>query len=693
MTEEESDDGSQYTNPSDESSSENSRQDGSDSGEDSCVNTDRSRTNLPARNLEPGSVAPDTKARQARIVKLPGGYSDSYRDFYNSNVEDITNRFLHPVDGGLPGSQIGVTVWSSTEKEILFHKITTLGRDNIKGLASAIRSKSEAEIRDYILLLSDGAVEGTLTTELPAVAATEIPAACEISQECEAVLEAAADSLAEYQRKGEEKRETKWYGDYWLLTEDVAIEVEESLGAAAARDDFADDQDDDADAEEDDCVSRASMGRDRDDDSDLAVPAANLLHLPTWLKLAQLFMHRAPGTSEGWADMIADREEKPSIYHTAFQDFHNLAVSLTKRLVQASLFQSLSRLRARGNERRSPVVSAADVRTAAEILNMKFDRHHFWRYAARRHQLNVSARGEEVQRRYGASAARPKYAFMLTHDEVEAELGDNEPGDDAPNADADADADANADANIVSTVEDSFDATALYDDPDMWTDEPSPSPPETPIITAEPARSKASANEAEHAADPDSEGPRPRKHRSTQHPTALERQQDAYAEAFDRHTSALEERRLWAVLKLSPPADVKDEEAELLLLRPPPLPVYKRKARAELRDWRDTVGFEAEWEKDVGGLVGEAEFVAMHRRGVEGRKRRKLAREEVVADGYERFVGREDDDRIVEREDEESRLSSSQDEDMSDAGSLLRGDGSDEALETSDGPDVDTAGE
>ena len=177
-------------------------------------------------------------------------------------------------------------------------------------------------------------------------------------------MEEFADGLAHYQLKGDQKREKKRHGDYWLLTGDVAAEIEASLEARNKESERS--KEETQDPEE----IKESDRQEEDNklDNDFKVPAAELLNLPSWLRLSELFMYHSPESEENWTNFISKTDETPSMYHTAFQDFHNLTISITRRLVQASIFQAMSRLRARDRDQPTAVVNSTDVRTVADMM-------------------------------------------------------------------------------------------------------------------------------------------------------------------------------------------------------------------------------------------------------------------------------------------------------------------------------------
>lgn len=100
------------------------------------------------------------------------------------------------------------------------------------GIAEAIATKSEAETRAFLLLLQDAASRRPRA----GLRLCDIPAAVDVSPECEEHLEHAADALAWFQERFEASQEQERYGRYWLITSHVAEQIEEAThGIAPSR--------------------------------------------------------------------------------------------------------------------------------------------------------------------------------------------------------------------------------------------------------------------------------------------------------------------------------------------------------------------------------------------------------------------------------------------------------------------------
>lgn len=546
--------------------------------------------------LSTGGNKKRTKTTNKSLEKAVKQHQDAYRDFVNATIEEVASRLVQPSDRGAePPSQIGASTWTSTEKEVFFQKLPLLGRDNIREIAAAVGSKSEFEVHQYILLLSEGAVEGTLTHDLDALLATNIPAASEISGECEAVLEVAADVLSQEQLKLEKKREKKKYGDHWLLTDEVADELEEAFVAAHKPREVGAD---------------TLKGEEEAETVTLPVPAAGLLNLPKWLNISKHFMWQSQEGSENWTDFVTSEDDTPSMYNTAFQDFHNLTVSLTRRLIQATIFQTQCRMRAKDRHRPKALVYSADVRAAARVLGLKTDRKRFWGTMPRRHGINVYVRTDRRTQKASIESSPARLhsgrMYHMSYDEVEAELGVVSKENVLPDEE---------------TVEDDSVLLDTYDDSDVWTevsiDSNDSQPQVGEIDSDDDAPDDGTFQPSDHEGSPQTH--RARRPDMRTNARTLEKQLDIQTNTFDRQSSAIEEAHLWSLLGLASPTQIKEEDKNFLTTIP-----MKRKTKSELHDWRDSMSYEAEWERDA-GLASRSEFLAMHNRGLAARKKRKLS--------------------------------------------------------------------
>ncbi|KAK6004350.1 hypothetical protein QM012_008212 [Aureobasidium pullulans] len=582
-------------------------------------------------------------------------YSDAYRDFYNAEVEELIHPF-HSITHALPASEVGVTVWTPLEKERLFQKVSALGKDDIKGISSAIRTKSETEVRQYLSLLDLGTAEGNVTKALPVFSAADVSPAFEVSKQSEELLEEYANGLARYQMKSDQKREKKRHGDYWLLTEDIAQDVEEQVMAhdESYKKSGLYDEDENKDGEEDHDLENAKSDQEAantdaesgqeepetdvevEPDSlgeatarteeqnqqlsesleDIMVPSAELLDLPMWLRLSRLFMYQSSELGDSWDTVVTSGHETPSMYHTAFQDFHNLTVSLTRRVVQATIFQTMTRLRARDKDQPSARVTTTDVRAATEILDLQPNTRKFWAGLPRRHGLRVYERGSK------SSRSQSRAGVELSIEEAEERLGTGHASILAEAADDVA-------QTIEIDLEDVLDPDQYYNDPELWT-EASDTENETPIEMPDNQNSDASEDdEAAYQPTDDEEAQdaaRKKRRRKGRLERNFQKAHDAYLEAVDQEISRVQEVELWDTLGVAPPSDVKNEEVEI-----PRQPVIKRRL-SDTVNWRDDCEYHSPWELGFDTVQSEA-FASMRKRGEQARKRRRMAYEHLEQEG------------------------------------------------------------
>lgn len=259
-------------------------------------------------------------------------------------------------------TQNGAVIWTATEKEMLFHVLDRKGKNGIRDIAAAIGTKSELEVMDYIKLLQRG-LEGQhiLERQLKTIILGDVSAAAEISQECCAELDIYAHALVMKEDSAimQESRK-KFSGNNGVLTE---IEA------------------------------RKLLTQDEESQGNFNLPAG-LLKLPTWIRLSQeLFMNFGGSREqESWSHHAQPEDESPVIYGETFMDFYALAMSLTKRLVQSSIFFAMARLRdtEQTGRERSQLVRKKDVRAAMDILNLKpLPQNHFLGIA-RQHRLAIA---------------------------------------------------------------------------------------------------------------------------------------------------------------------------------------------------------------------------------------------------------------------------------------------------------------
>jgi RNA polymerase I-specific transcription initiation factor RRN5 len=137
-----------------------------------------------------------------------------------------------------------------------------------------------------------------------------------------------------------------------------------------------------------------------------AIPEASLLQPEVMLTLSrEIFMNRSasiPSPWPHWSNYVSEIAAEPSMYRTAFNDFHRLVVSVTKRLVQTAIVQATSRLRSqrfRVEKGTQPFVKTRDIHSAIDVLGLKRNGSERWRGVPRRCGLRVTASNATPQGR------------------------------------------------------------------------------------------------------------------------------------------------------------------------------------------------------------------------------------------------------------------------------------------------------
>ncbi|KAH8803144.1 hypothetical protein F5884DRAFT_804555 [Xylogone sp. PMI_703] len=445
------------------------------------------------------------------LKRLKGFYSNGYRELLNNEIQDATTKGESEHHLRIRESQIGSSLWSAAEKDMFFSSLSRMGKGNVRGIAAQIGSKSEVQVQEYIHVLKTSLVDRPTES----IDYTDYPIAFEISQECCAMLEQAADWIATSQNRQEELAERTRWGQFWLLDTKAC----KLLGA----------QENDGD-------------KIQDATQDI-VPAAGLLNLKNWLRLAEgVFMN--PGGSlieDNWT-MIAEPGESPAIRATAFEDFYSLAISITKRIVSTVLFCTSSKIRALDSKKlKHAQITAEDVKAAVKILGLKTDWNDYWIHCARRCHLEVYE---------GASTKNYDDMTFMTYNQVEQQLS-HEPVE-ADNAGHSV-RQEREDHSLTAEVE-SLEADVEESDHDSSTSQD----------LGEQELSDLDDTLSVHDSDIEfADSWRQRSMQRAKENRAKEKAHDKYVEGFDAEASRLEEQRLWDMLKQTPPPRLKSEEAEL----------------------------------------------------------------------------------------------------------------------------------
>jgi hypothetical protein len=305
-----------------------------------------------------------------------------YLDLLNREIEDAAHRVCLEDQDNITWSQLGLTVWSDFEKKVFFEALSRLGRDDLEGIAAKIGSKSVVEVKHYLTAVQQDKESRRDTTRRLTLMMAEYPAAVELSQPCCRALEETADTISVKEERREQQREQARWGHAWDLTPEVARRIDQGdLSALGGR----------------------------------TAPSVELFDVGQWLKLSRHVFMNSSIPSENWAYID---EAQPSIWTTTMEDFYSLAVSITRRLVQTTIFTTMSRIRARSEYRQRVtrnVIHRRDVEAAISSLNMARNSQRFWRRSARRLRLSVY---EEPPDEAGDGVA----AAPLSYDEVEMAL-------------------------------------------------------------------------------------------------------------------------------------------------------------------------------------------------------------------------------------------------------------------------------
>lgn len=273
------------------------------------------------------------------LKKARGALNRAYLDLLNEDIQHAASQYAPVGDEQfdkrkeLPDSQIGMCIWTSMEKERFFEALGRLGRDNVAGISQRVRTKGEMEIRQYIRLLQDGLSHRRQQNRLEPLELADFPAAVELSHECCQALEDMADHIATKQENFESTAEERKHGSGWLVSQHNHKDLAEET------------------TEKD------------------TTEVANVFRTREWLALSERFFMNAPSEDGNWQSVDGDT---PSVRLTTLQDFHALAVTLTKRLVASSLYVATARIRAEygssSSQRRS--VRVKDVDAAAMSLGL-----------------------------------------------------------------------------------------------------------------------------------------------------------------------------------------------------------------------------------------------------------------------------------------------------------------------------------
>ncbi|KAK4955510.1 hypothetical protein LTR10_006449 [Elasticomyces elasticus] len=517
----------------------------------------------------------------------------TYRELLNQSISHAAGQPCEAIDV-LGPSQIGASYWSSAEKEALFGALERCDPGNLPELSRAVRTKSKTEIHVYLRLLQDGVLEASRIAQTKdEFSFAHVPAAFEVPKTCEAALNNAAADLARKVEKLDARQEEARHGAGWLINEDLAALIEEQLQSA----------------EETGAEPEADGKRSSEEQEEAPNPlflSGQLLCPEAFLQLSRnLFMNAPPESGDNWRDLLEEGSglSGPAIFRTAFDDFHNLAVSFTRRLMQATLFQAQSRLRASDASRTNwtPVaeVKSFDVSTAGEMLDLRTDCWEYWAKVPRRCGLEVYT---DIKK-YVDGRPGTKNGVKLAYDEVETEMGLRH------ELHSTEDDSGRPQFMKKELAEHDFDSDDFTEISDQGSQASSPH-------SASDVEGGESSNNSGSGGSIKEEPLPPRKRRRALSPVAFAKLEDEYLETLDVKAGAQETARLWKMLG-------KDRGEPDLGERPQP-PTMPREQLDDnnLRvDWRTKVNFESLWESNDEAVPASA-FAKMEERGRRGREKR-----------------------------------------------------------------------
>jgi hypothetical protein len=477
--------------------------------------------------------AGDEEETPRPFKRQKGTLNPGYLDLLNRDIEDAAYSATLEEDDNLHSSQLGLVWWTRAEKRVFYEAIARLGRDNLEQISARIGSKSVVEVHQYIDLLEKEQETRRSSNLRSVIEMSEYPAAVELSQQCCHALDEAADAISLRQEAREQQREeTKW-GEIWNLTPQI--------------------------------VKGLEGGAKEQNPADTQLASLQLFDVPQWLQLSRRIFMNSSIPSNNW-EYIDDN--LPSIWATTIEDFYSLALSITRRLVQTTIFTSMARIRARLEMRPETrnVILRRDVEVAVESLGLALNSKEFWRKSARRLRLEVykdPPQGNEDDE-----------SCPMLYEEVEQELPVS-----------------STDIQVLPEPNNDRKGTDVLDALD--TDE-SDSEVALGSSDEEERAVKQELNEVLRfsAADlPETLTLR----QSLRTRIETERKQEQYAERCDGHESYKAEVELWDLLQVKPPmSTIKMSD-----------PGQAQKSTLELesiyplgRDWRSRTKYCSEWEQE-----------------------------------------------------------------------------------------------
>ncbi|EGD93793.1 hypothetical protein TESG_01326 [Trichophyton tonsurans CBS 112818] len=517
----------------------------------------------------------------------------SYRDLLAQATDEIAQEPNH----GAPihSSQFGIVRWSTEEKLALFSALARKGKGAISEIASFIGSKSRIEVQQYIMGLEQALREHHITEKkFRGITFSDIHAAAEISDECCLALENAANALSVQEEQAHNMSGKRKYKDMWLVDSNAASFLEEKI--------------------------QTKDISDVDPSAHHMLATAQLFHVPNWINLSRnVFMNFGGHRIEDNWTRICFHEETPAVTCDSFTDFYTIAVSLTRRLVQSSIFFALMRIRAtdeRGRDR-DRAIRKDDVHNALDTLKVQHNTREFWIYAARRCSLDVREyvsknsfkttllSYDEVEKRLSSSSLElpePRQGEHENQEEAQEEDNEEEYQQEEEQAESQEEEDEEEEGSDVLPI----------NNPEKYTVEDSSSSFEGSETDVSMGDVSSSGTDEEILSD----------------------EEEIYAMAIDKETSREEETRLWRILNPTPKSETdqhkikeemeSDNEGLFSSSKRKTKPLTRRKTIQDLQDWRNAVLPMADWELFGPEMLSVNEEIRENHRI----KRQKISNEE-----------------------------------------------------------------
>ena len=363
---------------------------------------------------------------------MKGYLNRDYRDLLNSMVEEAAGNSRFG-SGDLDPSYMGCSYWTAEEKAAVFQGLAVKGRNDPAGISGMVRTKSQIEVRIYLLALENGCSDGQYALLDSHSTPSSPSAAYEIGERCERATDLTAEALERFVLRRDIEHEKRKFGEFWLIDDEIAAEIElhqqqKSPAAAIGDDQHVAGVSDHSSAEsesQDDAIEVQS-----DDESNVSekspvvhtISSTDLLKPEALLKLSRsLFMNSAINAEANWSQLRTGDggPTPPAMFRSAFDSFGTIAINFTRWIVKAAMFQAISRLRAKDEQNPTAIVTTQDARTAIEFLNLNSDWKKYWAGVARRCGVEVYSGSDK----YRDSRPGTRDGRLLRYDEVETELG------------------------------------------------------------------------------------------------------------------------------------------------------------------------------------------------------------------------------------------------------------------------------